>query len=209
MFQAGDSRLTAVIAENGLTAESLASSTEEIKKPSDPGLLSGGSGLRQLKSQRGSMDLLRNTSEFHGNVDISDAENRISCQDMYISAIPAGKEAVQGKTYDPDADPFELGSESMIPSRLLFGDGLELKNVICEKEVLMERTGEHGMKQQAGGDRCIYTVADQMVVLTSQPPERPWLKGNGMKQTSDKILFDVGKGIFTSRGKTVTSREDQ
>ncbi len=209
MFQSGDSRLIAVIAENGLHAESLASSSDDLKEPTRPGLLSGGTGTRQLNSLKGSMDLLKNTSEFHGNVVISDAENRVSCQDMYLAAVPASKnDPVKGKPADPDDDPFALPNASMVPSRLLFGDGLELQYVICEKEVQMERLGENGEAQQAGGDRCVYTVADQMVVLSAQPPARPWLRGSGMKQTSDKILFDVEKGIFTSQGRTVTTREN-
>ena len=84
MFQAGDSRLTDILADGHVVAVNRVSASS--KKQS--GLVYGkSSGDRTLYADHGQADLIRHLSHFTGNVRVRDDEHPLDCDDMYIYGV--------------------------------------------------------------------------------------------------------------------------
>ncbi len=180
MFQSGGVQLIKIVCDGSVTATS-----------------SGKTGKKVLKAQHAMSDLLKEYSEFNEKVVFSHDNNEIFCRDMYIftgEALPeSAKKAVElAKANDVDTDPFSLDmGENSVPSRIAVSDGIDLKRIVCKNDVILLKRSDNGKIQRAGGDMAVYTVEKQEMVLTAQPPNRPWLKSDGRIQYCDLIRGDM------------------
>ncbi len=180
MLQAGGVQLTRIICDGSIVATT-----------------AGKAGKRILKARHAMSDLLKDYSEFHENVEIFNGDNEIYCRDMYIftdEALPesAAQTIKTAKKNDIDADPFTLDTgEDSVPSRIALSDGIDLKRIVCKNNVVLLKRNANGNIQRAGGDQAVYTVENQEIVLTAEPPNRPWLKSDGRKQFCDIIRGDI------------------
>lgn len=147
---------------------------------------------RLLKAEHAMTDLLKNRSEFHKEVFIQEDNNTLTCRDMYVftgaapaATVPAAKKP---KTDDPDADPFALDmSENSAPSRIALSDGLDLERIVCKNEVILTNKDAKGNLTYAGGDTAVYTVKTGDLVISAEPPQRPYMRRDGRIQYSDII----------------------
>lgn len=171
---------------------------------------------RKLTAANAVSDLLKDYSEFHGNVALLDGATEIYCQDMYVftGASPIQKTVTENAeqpapakapTDDLDADPFALEvSENAAPRKVIaISDNRNLKRVVCRKQVVLKRTGKKGQLHKAGGDEAVYSVNTGEVVLTALAPNRPWLQGDGRKHFCDVILSDITTGDLRGVGNVV------
>lgn len=194
MIQSGGVQLIKILCDGSVTATS-------------PTTIDGKTSRRILKAANGMSDLLKDYSEFHGNVNIIDGNTEIFCKDMYIftGASPINEEIIENvKVKKPqktpeeleeealDADPFavDMGEDS-VPTRIAISDSRDLKRIVCQKQVVLLRRDNRGKIQRAGGDRAVYTVNTREVVLTAERPRRPWLRADGRKQFCDIICSDM------------------
>ena len=205
MFQSGGVRLTDIVADGRVVAVNQNSAKAEKEQP---GLFSGkSSGDRVLKSDHGHIDLARNISHFTGNVDVSDRESRIVCDEMFIYGANSRPEPqipglrAPAEPEDPDADPFALPgfTEDTVPSTVNVTENVKLKRVLCLGDVRLTRIDpDSKRKQEGGGGRCEYLTEQQVAVLTDTPPRRPWLRAEGRQQYAERIVYDLKDGIFRS-----------
>ncbi|MBE6356265.1 MAG: hypothetical protein E7058_04030 [Lentisphaerae bacterium] len=211
MIQSGGVQLIKILCDGSVTATS-------------PTVANGQKTLRKLKAANGMSDLLKDYSEFHGNVNIVDGNTEISCDDMYIftGASPINEEIVENiKVQKPqknqeqldeealDADPFavDMGEDS-VPTRIAITDSRDLKRIVCQKKVALLRRDDKGQIQRAGGDRAVYTVNTREVVLTAERPKRPWLRANGRKQSCDIICSDMETQDLRGIGNVIMVPDD-
>ena len=194
MIQSGGVQLIKILCDGSLVAIS-------------PTKVNGKPSRRILKAANGMNDLLKDYSEFHGNVKIIDGNTEITCSDMYIftGASPINEEIIENvKTSKPQKTPEELEEEALnadpftvdmgedsVPTRIAISDSRDLKRVVCQKKVVLLRRDPQGKLQRAGGDRAVYTVNTREVVLTAERPRRPWLRADGRKQFCDIICSDM------------------
>ncbi len=179
VLQSGNLQLIQILCDGSVNA----SSTEENSTlPS-----------RILKADHTKSDLLKDYSEFHGNVVVIDGSNEIRCSDMYTFTAPAAKNQKQNSSAnDIDSDPFAMDlGENSAPARLALSKDIDLTRIVCKNNVLLISHKADGKTQQAGGDKAEYTVSEKKMVLTAEPPNRPWMRGNGKKQYSDLIIRDM------------------
>lgn len=187
-----------------------------------PTVQDGVKTARILKSANAMSDLLKDYSEFHGDVVIIDGNTEIHCRDMYIftGASPIDEVIVENTAqaeekdeFDEeslDADPFALDmGENSVPSRIAISDSRDLKRIVCQKQVVLLRRDKKGRLQQAGGDRAVYTVNTREVVLTAERPNRPWLRSEGRKQFCDIIRSDLATEDLRGIGNVVVMPDDQ
>ena len=169
------------------------------------GALASEHSERTLKAQHGRIDLLANTSEFHDSVEVTTSDSWLKCRDLYLygsrtSAPEApGSRKVEPKVADnPDDDPYEtLPAATVAPARIVAGNGLELKRIRCEHDVVLcRRDPATKEEQRAGGDTGEYVVSTQQAVISSKPPRRSWLQSPGMRQECEKIVCDLKSGVF-------------
>ncbi len=171
---------------------------------------------RVLRAANAMSDLLRDYTEFHGNVTVIDGNTEIHCQDMYIFTAPAPQlpAAVTQKSQpeqtaeisldDMDADPFAMDmGEDSVPTRIALTDTQDLKRIVCQKSVEILRKDKRGQLHRAGGDRAVYTIKTREVVLTADPPNRPWLRSNGRRQYCDIIRSDMATEDLRGIGNVI------
>ena len=158
-----------------------------------PGTIrSAAAGKRMLKAEHAMSDLIKNRSEFHKNVLIQEENNTISCRDMYVftgkaPAIPQPVAKTKPED-DPDADPFALDmSENSAPSRIALSDGIDLERIVCKNDVILTNRDNKNQLTCAGGDTAVYTVKNGDIVISAEPPSRPYLRRDGRIQVSDII----------------------
>lgn len=199
MIQSGGVQLAGILCEGSVIA------TSEAKQD-------GRKYQQILKADLARSNLLTDFSEFHGNVEIYDNQTEIYCRDMYITTgqLAEGDKIVdqkivsQQKTLSEeeqlDADPFAMDmGENSVPSRIAIassrhpekGPQRELKQIICENEVVLLRRDKKNKLQRAGGDKAVYTVETREIILTANSPRRPWLRSDGRKQFCDIIKTDL------------------
>jgi lipopolysaccharide export system protein LptA len=161
---------------------------------------------RMMKSEHAMSDMLKDYSEFHGKVSVYDGNNEVYCRDMYVfteKSLPeskAGKLPVK-KTVSIDADPFALDAgENSVPSRMALSKDIDLKRIVCKKDVELVKKDADGKTQRAGGDQLVYTAATQESVLTAEPPNRPWLRSDGRLQYCDIIRGNMETGDLRGIG---------
>ena len=181
---------------------------------------------RVLKAGNAMSDLLKDYSEFHGDVSVVDGNTEIHCRDMYIftGASPIDEVIVENvpvKTTaaaesgdlddeDLDADPFALDmGENSVPTRIAVSDTRDLKRIVCQKQVVLLRRDNKGKIQRAGGDRAVYTVNTREVVLTAERPRRPWLRSDGRKQFCDIIRSDMATEDLRGIGNVVVMPDNE
>ena len=63
----------------------------------------------------------------------------------------------------------------------MLGSDLELKRVLCEKQVVMSSM-DNGKKVSTGGERGEFLSSTRKFVISSVPPKRAWLRGEGKRQ---------------------------
>ena len=149
-------------------------------------------GKRLLKAEHAMSDLIKNRSEFHKNVLIQEENNSISCNDMYVftgkaPAVPQPVAKAKPED-DPDADPFALDmSENSAPSRIALSDGIDLERIVCKNDVILTNRDNRNQLTYAGGDTAVYTVKSGDIVISAEPPSRPYLRRDGRIQFSDII----------------------
>ncbi|MBE6376383.1 MAG: hypothetical protein E7050_07950 [Lentisphaerae bacterium] len=177
---------------------------------------------RVLKSTNAMSDLIKDYSEFHGDVTVIDGNTEIHCRDMYIFTgaspinevieenTPQTEEKDEFDDEDLDADPFALDmGENSVPSRIAISDNRDLKRIVCQKQVVLLRRDKKGRIQRAGGDRAVYTVNTREVVLTAERPNRPWLRSEGRKQFCDIIRSDLATEDLRGIGNVVVMPDNQ
>ena len=166
-------------------------------------------GPRTITADRGTVDFVKNCSEFHGNVHVRDKENSLKCGDLFLyaaKAAPVPKEG-QPKPASIDDDPFALANASLAPARINLTDTLNLTRILCQKEVQFSHRDENGKVQQAGGDQADYVVADRIMVVTGTPEKRPWILSEGWRQEADRILVNTEDGTMRADGNIRTVAE--
>ena len=215
-FQSGGMKLSLAECDGNVVAVSRPKS--DGKKPKDSpkdasketsanpfGALASENGNRTLKAQHGRIDFLANISEFHEAVEVTTEDSWLKCRDLYLygsrvnAADAANAKKVEPKAVDnPDDDPFEtLPAASVAPARIVAGNGLELKRIRCEHDVVLcRRDPETKEEQRAGGDTGEYLVSRQQAVISSKPPRRSWLQSPDVRQECEKIICDLRSGIF-------------
>ena len=201
MFQSGGMRLTDILTEGHVVAVNRSSGKSEKA----PGVFAGkSSGDRVLRADRGQVDLVRDLSQFAGNISINDADSQLKCDEMFLFGArndpkQPPREAFQEE--DPDADPFALPgfTEDTVPAAVNITDEVRLQRVLCVGNVQLEHTDpgtKH--KQEAGGSRCEYLTDTRVITLTDTPPRRPWLRAEGRQQYGSRIVYDLRDNIFRS-----------
>ena len=176
---------------------------------------------RILRAANAMSDLLKDYTEFHGDVTVIDGNTEIRCQDMYIFTAPAPKLPAStspdlpppGKLSpldDLDADPFAMDmGEDSVPTRIAITDSQDLKRIVCQKNVEIRRKDKREQIYRAGGDRAIYTIKTREVVLTAERPRRPWLRSNGRRQYCDIIRSDMETEDLRGIGNVVVMPDDE
>ena len=188
VLQSGNLQLTQILCDGSVAAYSI---------PENPNTPS-----RILKADHAKNDMLKNYSEFHGNVSVIDNNSEIRCSDMYAFTTPASREQKKTDTVsDIDSDPFALDQgENSAPARIALSKDIDLTRIVCKKDVLLISRKPDGKNQQAGGDMAVYTVSEQQMVLSAEPPKRPWMKGDGKIQYSDLIIRNTDTDELQSIG---------
>ena len=178
---------------------------------------------RILRAANAMSDLLRDYSEFHGNVTVIDGNTEIRCRDMYIFTAPAPQLPGTAATPVPessataenlpiddiDADPFAMDmGEDSVPTRIALTDTQDLKRIVCQKDVEILRKDKRGQLHRAGGDRAVYTTKTREIVLTAERPNRPWLRSNGRRQYCDIIRSDMATEDLRGIGNVVVMPDE-
>lgn len=202
MFQSGGVQLTRIVCDGKVVGVGNAKSA-----PAD---------RRILNAEHAMWDLLKDYSEFHNKVVVYRGEtDALHCRDMYVftreSSPDEEKTATLKKAADPlDEDPFALDmGENSVPARIALSDGLNLKRIVCKHEVVMVKRASNGQLQRAGGDQAVYRVADKEMILTAEPPRRPWLRSDGRKQFCDIIRSDTETEDLRGIGNVQVMPDDQ
>jgi len=174
------------------------------------GALASEDDQRTLKAQHARIDLLANTSEFHEAVEVTTADAWLKCRDLYLYGVrgaapdaekKGGKPAAKPASDNPDDDPFDTVAPAagVAPARIVAANGLELKRIRCEHDVILcRRDPETKEEQRAGGDTGEYLVSSQQAVISSKPPRRSWLQSPEVRQECEKIICDLKTGVFRS-----------
>ncbi|MBE6358998.1 MAG: hypothetical protein E7057_07125 [Lentisphaerae bacterium] len=210
MIQSGGVQLIKILCDGNVRAVS--ANKEDDKQPP-----------RVLRAAHAMSDLLKDYSEFHGDVSMVDGNTQINSRDMYIftGASPINEIVVEEKAepekkvdnFDADsldADPFAMDmGENSVPTRIAISDTRDLKRVVCQRQVVLIRKDKNGKKQRAGGDRAVYTVNTREVVLTAEPPNRPWMRSDGRKQFCDIIRSDMATEDLRGIGNVVVMPDDK
>ncbi|MBO5308193.1 MAG: hypothetical protein J6C40_09335 [Lentisphaeria bacterium] len=156
-------------------------------------------GAQTIVARRGEMDLLKNESQFHENVVVTDSNGVVKCQELYLYSAPVetaaqNKPAVKEPVIDdPDADPLTMGitRKNAAPEKIMITDNMELTRIVCKREVQLERKTAKGV-QKAVGDMADYIVSSGEAVLTAEEGKQPWMQDeSGTRMSGDKIIVNV------------------
>ena len=185
MFQSGGVQLIKIICDGKVVG---ISKDKSDNKPQ-----------HRLYADHGMWDLLKDYSEFHNNVAVhNDGDDGVLyCRDMYVftqESTPETEKLPNIKQAEDqlDTDPFALDmGENSVPTRVALSDGLNLKRIVCKNEVALVKRASDGKLQRAGGDKAVYVVSKKEMVLTAEPPRRPWLRSDGRKQFCDRIVSNT------------------
>ena len=193
MFTASNVQLVRITCDGAVVARSL----PQLKNNSS-------ARKRVLKAEHAMSDMVKHRTEFHKNVRLSEAENEIICQDMFVftgpAPQPAEPERKTARPEDPDADPFAIEIENVAPSRIALSDGIDLQRIICKNNVVLINRDRKGSETHAGGDMAVYTVSTSDIVITAEPPKRPYLKRDGRRQYSDIIRGNLKTELLEGSG---------
>lgn len=199
MLQSGSSRVVWISCNDGVKLESVA------QKGKKDGIFGNSASNRVVIARKSETDLKKNVSVLYDNVSVDDGTSRIECQKMSLYAAAPDKKA--GQQVDPDADPFALSAnEDGVPKNIMLNSDLELKRVFCEKQVVMS-SAENGKKVSAGGDTGEFLAATRKFVISSIPPKRSWLRGEGKLQLCDQIVCDIANNSLYGVGSTETEND--
>lgn len=219
MFQSRDTELVAVHTDGNVVMESIpdkkaASADKKDKKSKTAGMPSFGAGnAMRMTADMGRVDLIKNISEFHGNVKVREEQGQLDCQDLYLygkeapaskvasaKTVPAQEDAFAGLD-SLDDDPFGKTNAKEVPQVIALGDGRELDRVVALKDVVLIRKLASGGEQRATGQKAEYFVSRRLVELTGEAPEyaqvidaNPQNNGRGRKITvfldRESVAFD-------------------
>ena len=182
MFQSHGTELTYIYSDGNVVLENIpekkTASAEKTSKNAVAGMPSFSSnGAMHMTADRGVVDLVRNITEFHGNVKVREEQGQLDCQDLYLYAKnvePAkGKktpEHSQAGLDDLDDDPFAKVDAKQVPQVITLGEGKELDRVVALKDVLLVRKLAAGGEQRASGQKAEYFVSRRLVELTGDAP---------------------------------------
>ena len=189
----------------------MVSAQKSGKKQAGLGKLTGkGGGKQTITAKRGEMDLLKNESQFHENVVVTDSDGTLKCQELYLYSspvAPVAKEKTVAKEPvidDPDADPLSQGiaRKNAAPEKIMITDEMELSRVLCKRDVLLERKTLKGV-QKAAGDTADYVVASGVAVLTADEGKRPWMQDEtGTRMSGDKIIVNIKEESMKVEGNS-------
>lgn len=205
MLQAGNSRLTWIACNDGVRVENINKTTSKGKSKN---AIFGKSGSkRTVIADRSETDLKKNVAYLYDNVSVDDGNSRIECQKMSLFADAPEKKKVVASELDIDADPFALSAgEDSVPRNIMLSPDLELKRVLFERDVVLS-SSDRGKKVSVGGDTGEFLSSTRKMVVSANPPDRAWLRGEGRLQKCDKIIFDVDQERIYGVGPTVTERD--
>ena len=217
MFQSNGTELARIEAQDRFELVNTSAAGEKAK-PADTefdrefgGLMKGGAaGPRTISADRGTVDFVKNLSEFHGKVHVRDKENSLKCEDMFLYAAKPAPEPPKGAPAKPagiDDDPFALPDAALAPNRINLTDTLGLTRILCKSNVLFSRHDPEGKLQKAGGDQADYVVADRIMTVTGTPEKRPWILAEGWRQEADRILVNTADGTMRGVGNIRTVAE--
>lgn len=168
---------------------------------------SGSAGPRTITSDRGTVDFVKNISEFHGHVFVRDPENSLKCDDMFLYAAkpaPVPPPGAPAKAAGIDDDPFAIADAAAVPTRINLTDTLDLTRILCKNNVFFSRRNTDGKVQKAGGDQADYVVADRIMNVTGKPGEQPWMSAEGRRMYADKIIVNTEDETMKAVGNTRT-----
>ena len=124
-----------------------------------------------------------------------------------MSLFASAPEKQKSADADIDADPFALNaSEDGVPGHIMLNPELELKRVLCERDVMLCSSNNKNQKVSVGGDRGEYLASTGKMEITAKPPRKAWLKGEERRQLCDRIIYDVVQDRAYGIGPTVTER---
>lgn len=232
MFQSGGALLIRINCDGKVEARDLLPADPARRRDREKDVIPGSSGvLRILNANHAISDLVKDFSEFHGDVVIVDRANRITCRDMYVftGKNPNGSAPLKSKTEpakdanaapaesstanadsDPDADPFVMDmNENSVPSRIALSEDVDLKRIIWKNDVILCNTDSKGKKLYAGGDTAVYTVKTREIIITAEPPNRPYMRNNGRKQFCDEIRGNLETEEFEGIGKVIVIPDEE
>ena len=173
----------------------------------------GAGNAMRMTADMGRVDLIKNISEFHGNVKVREEQGQLDCQDLYLygkeapaskvasaKAVPAQEDVFAGLD-SLDDDPFGKTNAKEVPQVIALGDGRELDRVVALKDVVLIRKLASGGEQRATGQKAEYFVSRRLVELTGEAPEyaqvidaNPQNNGRGRKITvfldRESVAFD-------------------
>lgn len=199
MLQAGSSRVTWIACDDGVRLESISG------KQSKNSVLGKSGQKRVVIAKRSETDLKKNVAYLYDNVSVDDGGNRMECQKMSLFASAPEKQ--KSADADIDADPFALNaSEDGVPGHIMLNPELELKRVLCERDVMLCSSNNKNQKVSVGGDTGEYLSSTGKMEITAKPPRKAWLKGEGRRQLCDRIIYDVVQDRAYGIGPTVTER---
>ena len=217
VFQSNGTRLAKILCDGNLVLVNrpdVAAEGRAAKDPTNPlgNMLGGSKGPRTLRAERGSVDLVKNESEFHDKVTLVDDQGTLKCEEMYLFTrksapqSPASAPAVKTPAEeDPDADPFSSSAPAKdgAPARIALTDTLELARVLCKRNVEISRRTKEGELQRAGGEQADYMVEEKRIIMTGTPQSRPWMSAQGGRISGDRILVDLANETMKVLGNTV------
>ncbi|MBR2642827.1 MAG: hypothetical protein IKD46_06825 [Lentisphaeria bacterium] len=220
MFQSHGTELVYIHSDGNVVLENIpekktASAGQDKKKNIAAGMPSFGSGggPMHMTADMGRVDLIKNISEFHGNVKVREEQGQLDCQDLYLygkeasaakaasaKAVSAQADAFAGLD-SLDDDPFGKNNTKEVPQVIALGDGRELDRVVALKDVILVRKLASGGEQRATGQKAEYFVSRRLVELTGEAPEyaqvtdaNPQNNGRGRKITvfldRESVAFD-------------------
>ena len=202
MLQSGGAVLTKVECDNGVRLDS----TGSVSANNLPQGVSGSKGRRSLVAMRSFTDMATNISTFSGKVNVFDELSSLKCDTLKMYGVrtsPAPKPV--SPQANIDEDPFDmLPTENFAPSRIAITGDLELDRVECIDDVVITHKSE-GRTVTAGGEHADYKVSTGQIVITGQPPRRPWVRSGEHRQESDRLIYHLKEERFESSGSTETT----
>jgi len=226
IFQSGSLRLTKVTGDGNVLVRARKAREPEIspggagkKEPESapaPGSLLGGGGqMRELRSARMVSDMIKRRSVFSDRVVMTDAQNRLDCEELTFYAKTAtgaaaaaagtGTRKPAAPVEDVDADPFDLPVENKVPSSVVLGNGLELDRAVArEKVVLRQKKGSEESDRKFVCDRAEFKSSDMTIVCTGTEEERPSVETEFKVHEADKFILHLKEERLETVGDVIT-----
>ncbi|MDD2479269.1 MAG: LptA/OstA family protein [Victivallaceae bacterium] len=149
-----------------------------------PGLLNP---QTKLFADRSDMEFKKNYGFLDGNVKMINQDSGLQCEFMEFFL-----QDVEGEP--PPRRPED--EEDVVSNRISLGHGKELKKVIAHRDVRLVRVTPKE-RMAATGNRAVYTVAREQMVLTGTPQKRATLRRNNIISEHDYVNYWPNKGLLS------------